>query len=64
MEPVVNGLQMKYGDQITFMSIDANSQDGQAVFRAYRLQGHPAYALIDPEGDLLWSGLGEQPGKT
>ena len=64
MEPVVNGLEAKYRDRIAFQYIDANSQGGQTAFRAYRLQGHPAYVLINPDGEVLWTGLGEQIGEN
>jgi len=64
MEPVVNGLETQFGDQVAFLQVDAGTREGQTVFRAYRLQGHPAYALIGLEGEVLWTGLGEQPGEN
>ncbi len=59
----MNGLETRYGDQVAFRHVDAGGRDGQAAFRAYRLQGHPAFVLIAPSGEMLWSGLGEQPGE-
>ncbi len=60
MEPVVNELEVNFDGQIDFRSLDA-SAEGKAAFRAFQLRGHPAYVLINPSGEVLWSGLGEQP---
>jgi hypothetical protein len=60
MEPVVGGLEDVYDAQVEFRRIDANSRDGNDIFQAYRLRGHPSFVLINPSGDVLWSGLGEQ----
>ncbi|HSG45491.1 MAG TPA: hypothetical protein VLA72_20280 [Anaerolineales bacterium] len=43
MQPVVNGLNETYKDQIEFRELDANAPDGQQAFRAYALPGHPGY---------------------
>jgi len=59
MEPVVNGLEEAYGDKIDVRRLDANSEDGGAAFRYYQLLGHPSYVILNPEGQVLWSGLGE-----
>jgi hypothetical protein len=60
MEPVVNGLEATYQDQIEFRALDANSTDGQKAFRVYALPGHPGFVLLNPEGEVLWKGFGEQ----
>lgn len=64
MEPVVNGLEEKYQDRIEFRRIDANSPVGKAAYQAYLLQGHPAFVLLNPEGEVLWTGLGEHSPET
>lgn len=60
MQPIVNGLNETYSDQIEFRELDANKPDGQQAFRAYALPGHPGYVLLNPEGEILWVGFGEQ----
>jgi len=60
MQPIVNGLNETYGDRIEFRELDANAPDGQQAFRAYALPGHPGYVLLNPQGDVLWKGFGEQ----
>jgi hypothetical protein len=59
MEPVVNGLEETYGDKLDMRWLDANSADGGAAFRYYQLFGHPSYVILNPEGLVLWNGLGE-----
>jgi len=59
MEPVVNGLEQNYQDQIEFRSLNAADPAGQRAFQAYALPGHPGYVLIDPGGAVLWKGFGE-----
>ena len=60
MEPVVNGLEEKYQGQIEFRRIDANTPMGKDAYQAYILRGHPAFLVLNPDGEVLWSGLGEQ----
>ena len=60
MQPVVNGLNESYGDQIEFRELDANAPDGQQALKAYALPGHPSFVLLNPNGDVLWKGFGEQ----
>ena len=60
MQPVVNGLHETYGEQIEFREFDANEPHGEQAFRAYALPGHPGYDTLNPEGDVLWRGFGEQ----
>jgi hypothetical protein len=60
MEPVVNGLEEEFENQVEFRRIDANSTDGQEIFRSFSLRGHPSYVILNPDADVLWLGLGEQ----
>lgn len=60
MQPVVNGLKETFSEQIEFREMDANAPDGQQALQAYALPGHPSYVLLNPEGEVLWKGFGEQ----
>jgi hypothetical protein len=60
MEPIVNGLEQDYQDEITFIRLNADT-DGNATFRHYNLLGHPGYVFLNPAGEVLWSGVGELP---
>ncbi|MCJ7701023.1 MAG: hypothetical protein MUO62_05530 [Anaerolineales bacterium] len=61
MAPVVNGLEEEFDADVEFRRIDANSTDGQEIFRAFSLRGHPSYVILNPDAEVLWLGLGEQP---
>jgi hypothetical protein len=61
MEPVVNGLEEEFNAEVEFRRIDANSRDGQTIFQSFSLLGHPSYVILNPDADVLWLGLGEQP---
>lgn len=60
MEPVVDGLEEKHQNQIEFRRIDALSPEGKSAYQAYNLLGHPAFIILNQQGELLWKGLGEQ----
>lgn len=60
MEPIVNGLEDEYGDQIAFQYLNA-TEEGEALFRRYNLRGHPSYVILNTEGDVVWRLVGEVP---
>ena len=59
MEPVVDGLEEKYVDEIEVRRIESSGGAGLEAFRSYSLRGHPAYVILKPSGELDWKGLGE-----
>jgi hypothetical protein len=61
MLPVVDGLEDKYGDQVDLRRIEASGGEGLTVFQSYSLRGHPAYVLLLPSGEVVWTGMGELP---
>lgn len=60
MEPIVNGLAQDYKDRIDFRNLNANKPDEKALFQILGLRGHPAYVIMNPQGEVLWQGVGEQ----
>ncbi len=62
MEPVVNGLEETFQNEVEFRSIDVNTSEGKKAFQVYALPGHPSYIILNPAGEVLWRGFGEQPG--
>lgn len=58
MSPVVDGLAQDYGDRIVFQRLNAQ-QEGEPLFRQYRLRGHPAYVILDKHGQIAWQQIGE-----
>jgi hypothetical protein len=58
MSPIVDGLAQDYGDRIVFQRLNAR-QEGEPLFRQYRLRGHPAYVILDKRGQVAWQQIGE-----
>ncbi len=59
MQPIVNGLEEQYSNQIRFVSLNANA-DGAASYEALILRGHPAYVIFSADGEELFRALGAQ----
>ena len=59
MEPIVSGLETEFEADIVFDRIDASSERGRAAMQAYSLRGHPSYALLDENGEVLWRFAGQ-----
>ena len=62
MQPIVDGFENEYIDQFEFRSLDANVGEGKQAFQAYNIPGHPSYVILNATGEVLWLGVGEQPG--
>ena len=58
MQPIVHGLETEFGNQIAFERRDASLAAGKAVMDAYGIRGHPSYAIVSPDGTLVWSYTG------
>jgi hypothetical protein len=64
MKPIVDGLAETYGERVAFQRLDANRPAGRAALQFYGLRGHPAFVVLDRDGKMRWSGLGEVPTQT
>lgn len=60
MTPIVDGLEVQYGQQFAFRRINANEGDGPAIMRAYRVQGHPTILIFDRLGQEAGRLIGPQ----
>ncbi len=58
MRPVVNGLEAVYGEQVDFRRYNIDSAEGEAWASAYQLRGHPAFLLLDAQGQERWRYVG------
>lgn len=61
MQPIVDGIESEYQQEVAFIRVNAGTADGLEIFNAYSLFGHPAYLLLNPQGEILWQSVGEQP---
>lgn len=58
MKPVVNGLEEVYGDRIAFRRYNIASSEGEAWASKYSLRGHPAFLLLNTQGEESWRYVG------
>lgn len=64
MRPIVDGLEQDYDDQIDFRRYNIDSEDGEAWASQYSLRGHPAFLLLDSQGQESWRYLGVIPRES
>jgi mono/diheme cytochrome c family protein len=64
MTPIVDGLEAQYGQQVAFERINANTGDGPAIMRTYRIQGHPTLLFFDQNGREVNRLIGLQSAET
>ena len=60
----MNGLEVKYGDKLTFLREDVSTSEGQQAFRVAALTGHPGFLILKPDGTELWRAVGQQQEQT
>lgn len=58
MRPVVNGLEQMYENHIEFRRYNIASAEGEAWASQYGLRGHPAFLLLDDQGEESWRYIG------
>ena len=59
MQPIVDGLEQEYGDQLDFINLNAaDGGVGEAALRYYQLRGHPSIVVVKPGGVTVWSRTG------
>ncbi|GAB5494328.1 MAG: hypothetical protein Phog2KO_45430 [Phototrophicaceae bacterium] len=59
MQPIVNGLEDTYNNEINFVYLNANT-DGAEVYEGLNLRGHPAFVIFLPDGTETFRTLGFQ----
>ncbi len=58
MQPVVNRLEVEFGDRVHFAALDVRSADGGQWFRRLGLPGHPSIVLLLPDGTEVLRAFG------
>ena len=59
MQPIVNGLEEQYNQDMKFIYLNANT-DGVFIYGELGLRGHPAYVIFLPDGTETFRTLGYQ----
>ena len=59
MQPIVNGLQEDYKEQVTFVAFNAkDSGEGEAIFQNLGLPGHPSIVIYSKPGEEIYRQFG------
>jgi len=59
MMPIVNGLEAEFGNEVTFLYMNAaDDGEGQRAFESLYLPGHPSYVIFVPTGEELYRAFG------
>lgn len=61
MMPIVNGLKEEFDGQIAFEQHNAGTPEGRVVMEALSLRGHPSFAILGSNGNVLWTSTGQLP---
>lgn len=64
MEPIVNGLETEFGEQLIVTRLDANVRENEELEFSYGLRGHPAFAILDKDGEATAVFIGPQSAET
>jgi hypothetical protein len=58
MQPTVRRLEDTYGDEVTFVRLNAESDTGARLFQQLGLPGHPSYVIFTPDGREVFRTFG------
>jgi len=59
MEPIVNGLEDQFSDNVFFVRLNArDGADGEALFGELALPGHPSYVIYDVNQQETYRAVG------
>lgn len=58
MQPIVNGLEDEYGNEIEFVKINIDDPNSAAAKQEYGFRYQPYFVLVDADGEVLesWPG--------
>jgi thiol-disulfide isomerase/thioredoxin len=60
MEPVVDGLEEKYGDDFPIVRVDIDTSEGKQLARDYGFIGQPTFIMFDSSGEEARRLIGAQ----
>ena len=57
-EPIVNGLEEEWGDQVLVIQVDIHVKENQTLFSNLDVQFTPTFVLYDLTGQEVWRSVG------
>jgi thioredoxin-like negative regulator of GroEL len=64
MEPIVDGLEEKYGRDFKIVRVDVDTSQGKQLAREQGIIGQPAYVFFDRSGEQVRRLMGAQLAET
>jgi len=64
MTPIVNGLEREFEDQLTIVQLDAGQKANAELLIQYGLSGHPSFAVLDNNSQVVQRFFGPQTEAT
>jgi thiol:disulfide interchange protein len=64
MQPIVNGLEAEFREELVFEYQDATTPEGRAIMEAFGIRGHPTILVVAPDGTRLWVATGSMDAAT
>jgi thioredoxin-like negative regulator of GroEL len=64
MEPIVNGLDEKYGADFIIVRVNVDESQGKQLAREYGCIGQPAFVLFNASGEQVRRLMGAQTAET
>ena len=58
MRPIVDGLKEQYEDDVEFVYLNAEAEDGKMTFEDLSLNGHPSYVVFSVDQRETFRALG------
>ncbi len=57
-EPIVNGLEEEWGDQVLVVQVDIHARENQTLLSSLSVQFTPTFVLYDLKGQEVWRSVG------
>lgn len=57
-EPIVNGLEEEWGDQVLVVQVDIHGRENQTLLSDLDVQFTPTFVLYDLKGQEVWRSVG------
>ena len=64
MTPIVNGLESDFAGQVAVVRLNVSDPGVEALQREYGGRGHPFFAVVDKDGQLVDVYFGPQPAEV
>ena len=61
MAPIVDGLKVEFAGTASVLQLNAGQSRNEELQTLWGLRGHPSFAVLDPDGQVIERFFGPQP---